>query len=83
MKELGLPEATPFIQEALGQLDWATEGKKWLKGLWTFFESVVPTRTSDVNMESFMDHLQDMAVLPIQGSKTDTYCHCPPSPGFF
>lgn len=72
MKELGLPEAIPLIQEALGQLEWTTEGEKWLKGLWIFFVSVVPTRTSDENMESLTDHLLDMAVLPIQGNKTDS-----------
>lgn len=33
VKELGLPEATALIQEALGQLEWTTEGEKWLKGL--------------------------------------------------
>ncbi|RMB95544.1 hypothetical protein DUI87_27654 [Hirundo rustica rustica] len=72
LKELGLPEATPLIQEALSQLEWTTEGEKWLKGLWTFLKSVVSTRTSDVNMESLMDHLQDMAVLPVQWSKPDS-----------
>lgn len=46
-------------------MEWTTEGGKWLKGLWIFFVSVVPTRTSDENMESLMDHLLDMAVLPI------------------
>ncbi|KAM4891364.1 sacsin-like [Sylvia borin] len=69
VKELSLPEATPLIQEALSQLEWTPEGQKWLKGLWTFF---VPTTTSDVNMESIMDHLQDMAVLPVEGSETDS-----------
>ncbi|XP_041877557.1 sacsin-like [Corvus kubaryi] len=72
VKKLGLLEATPLIQEALGQLEWTTEGKKWIQGLWAFFESVVFTSTSDANMKSFMDHLQDMAVLPIQGSKTES-----------
>ncbi|XP_032560552.1 sacsin-like [Chiroxiphia lanceolata] len=77
VKELGLPEATPLIQEALGQLKWTPEGEKWLRGLWTFFGSVVHTQGKasvelDANMKSFMDHLQDMAVLPIQGNKTDS-----------
>ncbi|XP_059718464.1 sacsin-like [Haemorhous mexicanus] len=70
VKELDLPQATPLIQEALGQWEWTTEGEEWLKGLWTFFESVVPSRKSEVAMDSFINHLQNMAVLPIQGSKT-------------
>ncbi|XP_071429002.1 sacsin-like [Pithys albifrons albifrons] len=74
VKELDLPEATPLIQEALGQLEWTPEGKKWLSGLWIFFDSVLyqDGKTSaelQAKMKSFMD--QDMAVLPIQESKTD------------
>lgn len=69
VKKLGLPEATPLIQEALSHLEWTTEGQMWLNRLWTFFVSF---GTPDVNMESLMDHLQDMAVLPVQGSKTDS-----------
>ncbi|OWK50357.1 Sacsin [Lonchura striata] len=71
VKELDLPEATPLIQEALGQLEWTREGEKWLVGLWTFFEKMVHPRTSEVDMKSFMNHLQNMAVLPTQRSKTD------------
>uniref|UniRef100_A0A674GZN5 Sacsin/Nov domain-containing protein n=1 Tax=Taeniopygia guttata TaxID=59729 RepID=A0A674GZN5_TAEGU len=72
VKELDLPEATPLIQEALGQLEWTREGENWLKELWTFFDRMVPSRTSEVDMESFVNHLQNMAVLPTQGSKTDS-----------
>ncbi|XP_053814351.1 sacsin-like [Vidua chalybeata] len=72
VKELDLPEATPLIQEVLCQLEWTAEGEKWLKGLWTFFDRMVPSKTSNMDMKSFMDHLHNMAVLPIQGSKTDS-----------
>ncbi|KAL9834733.1 LOW QUALITY PROTEIN: sacsin-like [Geothlypis trichas] len=71
VKELDLPQAIPLIQEALG-LEWTKEGEEWLKGLWTFFERVILSETSDVAMESFMNLLQNMSVLPIQGNKTDS-----------
>ncbi|XP_064247464.1 sacsin-like [Passer domesticus] len=69
VKELDLPQAAPLIQETLGHFKWTTEGEEWLEGLWTFFDSVV---SSDVDMQLFMNHFQNMAVLPIQGSKTDS-----------
>ncbi|XP_014116251.1 PREDICTED: sacsin-like [Pseudopodoces humilis] len=78
VKELSLPEATPLIQEALGQLEWTREGQKWLRELWTFFAKMVhqdqkvTIRNSDVNTESLINHLQDMAVLPVQESKTES-----------
>ncbi|KAM6378301.1 sacsin-like [Pluvialis apricaria] len=75
VKQLSLLEAKPLIQEALGQLNWNTEGKKWLKDLWKFFSTVVCTNTKtnddlEQNMKSFMDHLQHMAVLPVEDGKT-------------
>jgi len=75
VKELGLLEATPLIQEALDQLSWTTGGQKWLKELWQFFSAVVDTpmeakKKLEANIKSFMDHLQDVEVLPVQGGKT-------------
>ncbi|XP_063260788.1 sacsin-like [Prinia subflava] len=72
VKELGLSEATPLIQEALSELEWTPEGEKWLQGLWTFFRVVSTDKVSDINIEPLMDHLQDMAVLPVQGSNSDS-----------
>ncbi|KAF2979448.1 hypothetical protein EK904_004191, partial [Melospiza melodia maxima] len=72
VKELDLPQAIPFIQEVLGQWKWTEEGEKWLSGLWNFFEEVVCSDTSDAAMKSFMNHLQNMAVLPVQGNKKDS-----------
>lgn len=69
VKKLCLPEATPLIQVALGQLNWTTEGQEWLKGLWHFFRSMVLT---EEDMKSFTDCLQDVGVLPVQGHKTDS-----------
>ncbi|XP_065548018.1 sacsin-like [Lathamus discolor] len=74
VKELDLLEATPLIQEALGHLNWATEGNKWLKELWKFFSTVVYTSTMtkdklEANMNSFMNHLRDVIVLPVEGNK--------------
>ncbi|XP_076208010.1 sacsin-like [Aptenodytes patagonicus] len=75
VKELGLLEATPLIQEALGQLNWTTQGEKWLKDLWDFFSTVIYRATKDkkeveANMNLFMDHLQDVVVLPVQQGET-------------
>ncbi|XP_032848888.2 sacsin-like isoform X2 [Tyto alba] len=75
VKKLGLLEATPFIQEALGQMNWTTEGEKWLKELWKFFSTVVYTpikakENLEADMKSFMDLLKDVVVLPVQGHKT-------------
>ncbi|XP_009327641.1 PREDICTED: sacsin-like [Pygoscelis adeliae] len=75
VKELGLLEATPLIQEALGQLNWTTQGEKWLKDLWEFFRTVIYRATKAekevaANMNLFMDHLQDVVVLPVQGGET-------------
>ncbi|XP_054701603.1 sacsin-like isoform X1 [Grus americana] len=75
VKELGLLEAIPLIQEALGQLNWTTEREKWLKELWKFFSTVVYTSTKtkkqlEADMKSFMGHLQNVVVLPVQGKKT-------------
>ncbi|XP_072735640.1 sacsin-like [Ciconia boyciana] len=67
VKDLDLLEATPLIQETLGQLNWATEGEEWLKKLWKFFSTVVSTVA---DMTSFMDLLQDVVVLPVQGAET-------------
>ncbi|XP_050763101.1 sacsin-like [Gymnogyps californianus] len=77
VKELGLLEATPLIQEALGQLNSTPEREKWLRELWKFFSTVVLSATKakeklEANMKSFMDHLQDLVVLPVQGNKTDS-----------
>ncbi|XP_063206161.1 sacsin-like isoform X1 [Chroicocephalus ridibundus] len=76
VKKLSLLEAEPFIREALGQLNWTPEGEKWLKDLWQFFSTVVRTDAKtkedlEVNMKSFIDRFQHMAVLPVQGGKTD------------
>ncbi|XP_014793080.1 PREDICTED: sacsin-like isoform X1 [Calidris pugnax] len=72
VKKLSLLEAKPFIQEALGQMN-SGEGK-WLKELWVFFSTVVSrhvnTNDLEANMKLFMDHFQDMVVLPVQHSKT-------------
>ncbi|PKU41581.1 sacsin-like [Limosa lapponica baueri] len=75
VKELSLLEAKPFIQEALGQLNWTAGGEKWLEKLWVFFSTVVyrdgnKKEELEANMKSFMDHIQDMVVLPVQDSKT-------------
>ncbi|XP_010148115.1 PREDICTED: sacsin-like, partial [Eurypyga helias] len=73
VKKFGLLEATPLIQEALGQLSWTREWEKWLKELWNFFSTLVNTNTKEqleVDMKLFMDHLQDVAVLPVQGVET-------------
>ncbi|XP_064321099.1 sacsin-like [Phalacrocorax carbo] len=67
VKDLGLLEAIPLIQEALGQLKRTTE--KWLKELWKLFSAVVNTAE---DMDSFMDGLQDMVVLPVQGYERDS-----------
>ncbi|XP_074744168.1 sacsin-like isoform X1 [Strix uralensis] len=72
VKKLGLLEATPFIKKALGQLNWTKEGEKWLRDLWKFFSTVVytPIKTKknlEADMKSFMNHLQDVVVLPVQG----------------
>lgn len=75
VKELDFPEATPFIQEALAHLNWTTEGNKWLTELWKFFSTVVCTvaqEKSEAKMQSLMNHLQDVAVLPVQGNKPDS-----------
>ncbi|KAM4649660.1 sacsin-like isoform 2-T2 [Amazona ochrocephala] len=74
VKELDLPEATPLIQEALGHLNGTTEQNKWLKDLWKFFSTVVYTSTMaqdklEANMNSFMNHLQHVVVLPVEGNK--------------
>ncbi|XP_009952840.1 PREDICTED: sacsin-like, partial [Leptosomus discolor] len=74
VKKLGLLEATPLILEALGQLNWTTEAEKWLKKLWMFFSTVVYTvgkakEELEADMKSFMDHLQDVVVLPVQGDE--------------
>ncbi|XP_040465497.1 sacsin-like [Falco naumanni] len=76
VKMLGLLEATPLIQEALAQLNWTTEGQMWLKELWRFFSAVVypvimTKEEINTNMDSFMDHLQDLEVLPVQGRDRD------------
>ncbi|KAM9284930.1 sacsin-like [Morus bassanus] len=69
VKDLDLLEATPLIREALGQLNSSTEGKKWLKELWKFFSTVV---NPVAGMDSYMDHLQDVVVLPVQGYGGDS-----------
>ncbi|XP_075022343.1 sacsin-like [Calonectris borealis] len=74
VKELGLLEATPLIQEELGQLNWTTEGEKWLKELWKFFSTVVYSDTKakdelEAGRKLFMDALQDVEVLPVQGDE--------------
>ncbi|XP_068768241.1 sacsin-like isoform X2 [Struthio camelus] len=80
VQDLGLPEATPLIQEALGQLDWTTEGQKWLKGLWDFFDAVIYKATQankeklEAAMNAFIDHLQDAVLLPVQRHDKDSKC---------
>ncbi|XP_075577490.1 sacsin-like [Pelecanus crispus] len=66
VKELGLQDAIPLIQEALGQLNWTTK-EEWLKELWKFFSTVVCTED---DMKSFMGQLHDVVVLPVQKGET-------------
>ncbi|XP_025926560.1 sacsin-like [Apteryx rowi] len=78
VQDLGLPEATPLIQEVLGQLDWATDGQKWLEGLWDFFDTVIYKATKaeklEAAMNTFIDHLQDAVLLPVEGHETGSKC---------
>ncbi|XP_069728250.1 sacsin-like [Phaenicophaeus curvirostris] len=72
VKKLGLQEATPLIQEALDQLKETTEKKKWLKMLWQVLNSVVYSALKDkqeleAGMNSFMDHFQNVPLLPVRG----------------
>ncbi|KAM8797978.1 sacsin-like [Eudromia elegans] len=70
VQNLGLPEAVPLIQEALA--DGATAKKEWLKRLWYFFDTVVYQTAKDneekldVAVHMFMQHLQNVVVLPVQ-----------------
>lgn len=82
VKKLSLLEAKPLIQEALGQLNWTTEGEKWLKDLWKFFSTAVCTDTKtekdlEQNIQSFVDQFQHMAVLPVQDGKTGSKSRLP------
>ncbi|XP_009471638.1 PREDICTED: sacsin-like [Nipponia nippon] len=62
VKDFGLLEAAPLIREAR-----PTEAKEWLKKLWMFFSTVV--HKAD-DMQLFMNHFQDVVVLPVQGDET-------------
>ncbi|KAM6248577.1 sacsin-like [Porphyrio hochstetteri] len=71
VKELSLQEATSLIQETLPQLKWNRQSENWLRELWNFFRAVVfmITGKEEESMKSFVDHLQGVAVLPVQRKK--------------